>query len=64
VADSADVLLAPISGRLKDFTATAPRVAVSPLGDSIVTVGAVRCALDYVERNSLDLELAAPAALA
>jgi hypothetical protein len=24
-------------------------------------VGAVRCALDYVEQNSLDLELAAPA---
>jgi predicted NBD/HSP70 family sugar kinase len=62
VADSAGVLLAPISERLKDFTATPARVAVSPLGDSIVTVGAVRCALDYVEQNSLDLELAAPVA--
>jgi predicted NBD/HSP70 family sugar kinase len=61
VADSAGVLLGPISERLKEFTATPARVAVSPLGDSIVTVGAVRCALDYVERNSLDLELAAPA---
>ena len=61
VADSAGVLLAPISERLKEFTATPARVAVSPLGDSIVTVGAVRCALDYVEKNSLDLELAAPA---
>ncbi|MDT0167948.1 ROK family transcriptional regulator [Pseudarthrobacter sp. BRE9] len=61
VADSADVLLAPISERLTGFTATPARVAVSPLGDSIVTVGAVRCALDYVEKNSLDLELAAPA---
>lgn len=61
VADSAGMLLAPISERLKEFTATPARVAVSPLGDSIVTVGAVRCALDYVERNSLDLELAAPA---
>jgi predicted NBD/HSP70 family sugar kinase len=60
VAGSADVLLAPISERLKEFTATPARVAVSPLGDSIVTVGAVRCALDYVEKNSLDLELAAP----
>jgi len=60
VAGSADVLLANISERLKKFTATPARVAVSPLGDSIVTVGAVRCALDYVERNSLDLELAAP----
>ncbi|MET3705503.1 hypothetical protein [Arthrobacter sp. UYEF6] len=38
-----------------------PRVAVSPLGDSIVTVGAVRCALDHVEKNTLDLELAVPA---
>lgn len=61
VADSADVLLAPITERLTEFTATPARVAVSPLGDSIVTVGAVRCALDYVEKNSLDLELAAPA---
>ncbi|MHC6592235.1 ROK family transcriptional regulator [Arthrobacter sp. C152] len=59
VANSADVLLTPISERLADFTATPPQVAVSPLGDAIVTVGAVRKALDYVERNSLDLELAA-----
>ncbi|UUL77547.1 ROK family protein [Pseudarthrobacter sp. Fe7] len=61
VADSAHVLLAPISKRLAAFTATPARLAVSPLGDSIVTVGAVRCALDYVERNSLDLALAVPA---
>ncbi|KNH17658.1 ROK family transcriptional regulator [Arthrobacter sp. ZBG10] len=59
VAGSAGVLLAPITERLAEFTATPPRVAVSPLGDAIVTVGAVRCALDYVERHSLDLELAA-----
>ena len=59
VANSAGVLLEPIAERLKEFTATPPRVAVSPLGDSIVTVGAVRCALDYVEKNSLDLELTA-----
>jgi predicted NBD/HSP70 family sugar kinase len=61
VANSAGVLLEPIAPRLKKFTATPPRVAVSPLGDSVVTVGAVRCALDYVETNTLDLELAAPA---
>jgi predicted NBD/HSP70 family sugar kinase/predicted transcriptional regulator len=61
VANSAGVLLEPIGERLPDYTATPPRVAVSPLGDSIVTVGAVRCALDYVEKNSLDLELAASA---
>lgn len=60
VADSAHVLLTPISERLREFTATPARVAVSPLGDSIVTVGAIRCALDYVEKHSLDLELAAP----
>ncbi|MFF1250925.1 ROK family protein [Pseudarthrobacter sp. NPDC058329] len=58
VANSAGVLLEPIARKLTDFTATPPRVAVSPLGDSIVTVGAVRAALDYVEKNSLDLELA------
>lgn len=61
VANSADVLLGPIAARLPEFTATPPRVAVSPLGDSIVTVGAVRRALDYVETNTLDLELNVPA---
>ncbi|MFE5839067.1 ROK family protein [Arthrobacter sp. NPDC056493] len=61
VANSAGVLLGPIAARLPEFTATAPRVAVSPLGDSIVTVGAVRRALDYVETNTLDLELNVPA---
>jgi predicted NBD/HSP70 family sugar kinase len=60
VANSAGVLLEPIGRRLTELTATPPRVAVSPLGDSIVTVGAVRAALDYVERHSLDLALAAP----
>ena len=61
VADSAGVLLESIEARLPEFTATPPRVAASPLGDSIVTVGAVRCALDYVEKNTLDLELSVPA---
>jgi predicted NBD/HSP70 family sugar kinase len=61
VANSAGVLLEDIAQRLKKFTVTPPRLAVSPLGDSIVTVGAVRCALDYVEKNSLDLELSLPA---
>lgn len=61
VADSAGVLLESIEARLPQFTATPPRVAVSPLGDSIVMVGAVRCALDYVEKNTLDLELSVPA---
>jgi len=61
VANSAGVLLEPIAARLPEYTATPPRVAVSPLGDSIVTVGAVRRALDYVETNTLDLELNVPA---
>ncbi|WP_411373963.1 ROK family protein [Arthrobacter sp. MPF02] len=59
VARSAGVMLGPISDRLSRFTATPPRVAVSPLGDSVVTVGAVRGALDYVEKHSLDLDLSA-----
>jgi predicted NBD/HSP70 family sugar kinase len=61
VARSAGVMLEPISARLGDFTATPPRIAVSPLGDTVVTVGAVRKALDYVEQHSLDLVLS-PAA--
>jgi predicted NBD/HSP70 family sugar kinase len=59
VAKSAGVLLEPIAERLDEFTATPPRIAVSPLGESIVAVGAIRSALDYVEKNSLDLELRA-----
>lgn len=58
VADSAGVLLGSITERLPRYTATPPRLTASPLGDSIVTVGAVRRALDYVEDNSLDLKLA------
>jgi len=61
VAESAGVLLPRISDLLPRFTATPPRVTVSPLGDSIVTVGAVRHALDYVEDNALELQLPAPA---
>jgi hypothetical protein len=36
-------------------------VTVSPLGDAIVTAGAVRHALDYVEANALELVLPTPA---
>lgn len=61
VANSAGPILPDIRSRLPRFTATPPRVELSPLGETIVAAGAVRCALDYVERNSLDLELAAPA---
>ncbi|MCB5282191.1 MULTISPECIES: ROK family protein [unclassified Arthrobacter] len=58
VAESAGVLLPRITELLPRFTATPPRVTVSPLGGSIVSVGAVRHALDYVEANALELELA------
>ncbi|HET6269455.1 MAG TPA: ROK family transcriptional regulator [Arthrobacter sp.] len=61
VADSAGVLLPGITALLPRFTVTPPRVTVSPLGDAIVTVGAIRHALDYVEANALELQLAAPA---
>lgn len=61
VAESAGALLPGITALLPRFTATPPRVTVSPLGDGIVTAGAVRHALDYVEANALELVLPAPA---
>jgi predicted NBD/HSP70 family sugar kinase len=57
VAEAAKALLPGIEEQLATFTATPPRVAVSPLGDAIVSVGAVRHALNYVEQNALDLTL-------
>lgn len=57
VADSASVLLEPTARKLATYTATPPRLAASPLGDAIVGIGAVRHALDHVEKNSLDLVL-------
>lgn len=56
VAKSAGVLLESVAERLPRLTATPPRLAVSPLGDAIVTVGAVRRALDHVEDNWLEME--------
>ncbi|WP_442545007.1 ROK family transcriptional regulator [Arthrobacter sp. KN11-1C] len=57
VADSASALLEPTARKLAAYTATPPRLAASPLGDAIVGIGAVRHALDRVEKNSLDLVL-------
>ncbi|MBO1267114.1 ROK family protein [Arthrobacter cavernae] len=57
VAHSVTAMLDSIAQKIPAHTATPPRIAASPLGDAVVTVGAVRCALDYVEANSLDLEL-------
>ena len=61
VAESAGALLPGITAMLPRFTATPPRVTASPLGDAIVTVGAVRHALDYVEAIIVELTLPAPA---
>jgi len=57
VAEAARALLPDIEKHLAGFTSTPPRVAVSSLGDAIVSVGAVRHALNYVEQHALDLEL-------
>ncbi|MFI7066269.1 ROK family protein [Kribbella sp. NPDC050124] len=57
VAEAAKSLLPDIEQQLAGFTSTPPRVAVSSLGDAIVSVGAVRHALNYVEQNALDLSL-------
>lgn len=57
VAAAAGALLPDIEKQLAGFTSTPPRVAVSSLGDAIVSVGAVRHALNYVEQHALDLQL-------
>ncbi|GAA3599873.1 ROK family transcriptional regulator [Kribbella ginsengisoli] len=57
VATAAKALLPEIEKQLATFTTTPPRVAVSSLGDTIVSVGAVRHALNYVEQHALDLQL-------
>ncbi|GAA1583640.1 ROK family transcriptional regulator [Kribbella hippodromi] len=57
VAEAAAALLPDLDKQLAGYTSTPPRVAVSSLGDAIVSVGAVRHALNYVEQNALDLEL-------
>jgi len=57
VAEAAKSLLPEIEQQLAGFTTTPPRVAVSSLGDAIVSVGAARHALNYVEQNALDLTL-------
>lgn len=59
VAEGAKSLLPSIAEQLAGFTATPPRVAASSLGDAIVSVGAVRRALNYVEEHALDLQLRA-----
>jgi predicted NBD/HSP70 family sugar kinase len=57
VAQAAGALLPDLEEQLARYTSTPPHVAVSSLGDAIVSVGAVRHALNYVELHALDLEL-------
>lgn len=55
VAASAHALIPVIEEQLPKFTFTPPRVEASSLGDGIVSIGAIRLALDYVEEHALDL---------
>jgi len=55
VAASAHALIPAMEQQLPEFTFTPPRLATSQLGDGIVSLGAVRHALDYVEEHALDL---------
>lgn len=55
VAASSAVLLPPLRDELASFMSAPPRVEVSPLGDAIVTLGAVRLALNHVEDRALEL---------
>ena len=55
VAPSAQALLPGIGKEMQDFTFTPPRLAASVLGEGIVSLGAIRHALDYVEEHALDL---------
>jgi predicted NBD/HSP70 family sugar kinase len=49
-ARGGDVLTAPVQRRLASLCLRAPRVALSVLDDEAVALGAVRTALDHVER--------------
>ncbi|WP_247647370.1 ROK family transcriptional regulator [Arthrobacter sp. E3] len=57
VAASSSILLTPLRTELARYMPNPPRVEVSTLGDAIVTLGAVRLALDYVEKHALNLDL-------
>ena len=55
VAASAHALIPAMEKQVQEFTFTPPRLATSELGDGIVSLGAIRHALDYVEEHALDL---------
>ncbi|GGP11177.1 ROK family transcriptional regulator [Nonomuraea glycinis] len=50
-----DVLLDPLRRHLADLCLSAPQVVTSTFGDESVSLGAVRLALDHVERDVLGL---------
>ena len=58
VSQSAGALLDSVNAQLPALTVTPPRVATSTLGESIVSVGAVKHALDFVLHNALDIDVA------
>lgn len=61
VSQATEVLLDPIAEQLPALTATPPRLAVSTLGEGVVSIGAVKLALDHVLDVALDLDLSSPA---
>jgi len=54
-ARAADVLTAPLEKRLQTLCIRPPRVAVSILDESAIALGAVRTAVDHVERQIFKL---------
>jgi len=57
VSQAAGALLVGINEQLPALTVTPPRVATSTLGESVVSIGAVRLALNHVHDNALDLDV-------
>jgi hypothetical protein len=54
IAEATGQLIAPITDRLEALTYAPPRIACSTLGDMVVTIGAIRLALDHVQAHALD----------
>jgi predicted NBD/HSP70 family sugar kinase len=54
VATAMRQLVDPITGRLDALTYAPPHIACSTLGDAVVTIGAMRLALDHVQEHALD----------
>lgn len=54
VAQASQLIIATIQEQLPRFTVVRPTVLASDLGSEIVSIGAVRTALDYAEAHALD----------